>query len=84
METRKYKFRAWDKKLNKMWDRAGFSAVPVADGRLEVHMPEDLKNKLLDNEKLAEIWVRVRTALKELADANIPMAPNEERQDEQE
>jgi Family of unknown function (DUF5343) len=52
-----------------MAPRAGFSAVPVADGRLEVHMPEDLKNKLLDDEDLGTIWVKARSALKELADA---------------
>lgn len=49
--------------------RVGFSAVPVADGRFEVYMMEDLKNKLLDNEKLGEVWGKVRSAIRELDEA---------------
>ncbi|HEY4506522.1 MAG TPA: DUF5343 domain-containing protein [Candidatus Paceibacterota bacterium] len=49
--------------------RSGFSALPIADGKLELHLSEQWKNKLLSDESIENKWRTVRTALKELADA---------------
>ncbi len=49
--------------------RSGFSALPISGGKIELHLPEQWKNRLLDDESIEEKWRTARAALKDLADA---------------
>ena len=59
-------------------NRSGLSVVPIE--HLELHMPEELKNRLLTDEKVEELWREARTAIKALALTDKPKAPDSEEQ----
>ncbi|MBX4197754.1 DUF5343 domain-containing protein [Candidatus Parcubacteria bacterium] len=48
--------------------RNGFSVLPISGGKFELHLPEEWKNRLLDEEDAEVKWRIARTALKNLAD----------------
>ena len=58
---------------------SGLSVVPIE--HLELHMPEELKNRLLTDEDVEVLWREARAAIKKLALADKkPQAPNSEEQ----
>lgn len=52
--------------------QAGYSSVSVAEGRMFLSVPSDLKDRLIDDEVVSEDWGAVRKALKTFADKYIP------------
>lgn len=61
-----------------------FSLVRVAEGRLVLGIPKELKERLLDDETLEESWRTVRSALREFADAHIPKTKKDSISEERE
>jgi hypothetical protein len=51
---------------------SGHSTVSVAEGRMFLSVPTDLKDKLIDDDVVATDWALVRKALKEFADKHLP------------
>jgi hypothetical protein len=52
----------------------GYDSVSVAEGRMFLSLPSELKDKLIDDEMVAEDWGIVRKALKAFADKYLPKA----------
>lgn len=50
----------------------GLESFPVAQGRMVLSIPSNLKNRLLDDETITEDWKLVSLALKKFADTYIP------------
>ncbi len=57
--------------LNARVGRMGFASIRVAEGRMVLNIPVELKERLLDEEALGEDWKILRTALRVFADKYI-------------
>ena len=55
----------------------GYSKVNVAENRIHLYIPSELKDRLIDDENVSEDWVLARTALKIFADKYIPKEKSE-------
>ncbi len=51
---------------------SGYSTVSVAEGRMFLSVPTDLKDKLIDDDTVATDWAVARKALKVFADKHLP------------
>lgn len=58
--------------LNDTAIRAGFAPIRVAEGRIVLNIPSELKDRLLDDESLNEDWHAIRAELRKFADKYIP------------
>lgn len=52
--------------------RSGFASTPVADGRIIISMPQEVKEGILNNDATNEDWRILRKAITAFADKHIP------------
>lgn len=59
----------------------GFASIRVAEGRMVLSVPSELKDRILDDEALEEDWPVLRAALRAFADKHIPHVQKNETPD---